>query len=52
MPAGAPWAGHTVDPCLWTVMEESLDLPQDMPHSTGHTHKQAQSPRLQDWLRF
>ena len=44
MPAGAPRAGHTGDPYLWTVMEESLDLPQDTPHPTGHAHTQRHSP--------
>lgn len=39
---GCPSARHTVDPHLWTVMEENSDLPQDTPPDT-HAHTQKHS---------
>lgn len=50
MPVGAPRAGLTVDPHLWTVMEENSPLPQDTPPDT-HTHRgTATAPA--GWLCF
>lgn len=42
MLVGVPRARHTVDPHLWTVMEENSDLPQDTPPDT-HAHTQKHS---------